>query len=293
VVKELERKFPELRDGDHLGMVYGELDEKMSAAAIFVKEGLARGGCCVYVADESTVEEISDALSASDVDVAECRQLGSLAHSTRLMREGMVGMLRGAGFEIVADVENEADLVRVITRYNPDILLLDWALPKVPLDTVRQLAGEKSFKGAVVLVGQPKSPEDIVEAIQAGARGCLSLDLMLEEFVSRLSLLAQGDFVVSRGLTAGLSRQWGARTQAETTGGLSGREREVLVLVSTGATNEEIAQELIITKNTVKVHLRHILEKLDLRNRQQIAAYAVREGLAEDGRDIKKEPQFV
>jgi DNA-binding NarL/FixJ family response regulator len=216
-----------------------------------------------------------------------------LAHSTRLMREGMAGMLRGAGFEIVADVENEADLVRVTTRYNPDILLLDWALPKVPLDTVRQLAGEKSFKGAVVLVGQPKSPEDIVEAIQAGARGCLSLDLMLEEFVSRLSLLAQGDFVVSRGLTAGLSQQWGARTQAETTGGLSGREREVLVLVSTGATNEEIAQELIITKNTVKVHLRHILEKLDLRNRQQIAAYAVREGLGEDSRDIKKEPQFV
>jgi len=216
-----------------------------------------------------------------------------LAHSTRLMRQGMAGMLRSAGFEIVADVENEADLVPAVTRYNPDILLLDWALPRVPLDTVRQLAGEKSFKGAVVLVGQPKSPEDIVEAIQAGARGCLSLDLMLAEFVSRLSLLAQGDFVVSRGLTAGLSQQWGARTQAETTGGLSGREREVLVLVSTGATNEEIAQELIITKNTVKVHLRHILEKLDLRNRQQIAAYAAREGLAEDGRGIKKEPQFV
>ncbi len=205
-----------------------------------------------------------------------------LAHSTRLMREGMAGMLRGAGFEIVADVDNVADLVRVTTRYNPDILLLDWALPKVPLDTVRQLAGEKSFKGAIVLVGQPKSPEDIVEAIQAGAQGFLSLDLPLEEFVSRLPLLAQGDIVVSRGLTAALSQQWGARTQREATDGLSDREREVLVLVSTGATNEEIAQELIITKNTVKVHLRHILEKLDLRNRQQIAAYAAREGMIKE-----------
>ena len=205
-----------------------------------------------------------------------------LAHSTRLMREGMAGMLRGAGFEIVADVDNVADLVRVTTRYNPDILLLDWALPKVPLDAVRQLAGEKSFKGAVVLVGQPKSPEDIVEAIQAGAQGFLSLDLPLEEFVSRLPLLAQGDIVVSRGLTAALSQQWGARTQREATNGLSDREREVLVLVSTGATNEEIAQELIITKNTVKVHLRHILEKLDLRNRQQVAAYAAREGMIKE-----------
>jgi two-component system nitrate/nitrite response regulator NarL len=214
-----------------------------------------------------------------------------LAHSTRLMREGMAGMLRSAGFEIVADVENEADLVRAATRYNPDILLLEWSLSKVPLDTVRQLAVEKNHK--VVLVGQPKSSEDVVEAIQAGAQGFLSLDLPLEEFVSRLALLAQGDFVVSRGLTAGLSQRWVAKTQAETTGGLSGREREVLVLVSTGATNEEIAQELIIAKNTVKVHLRHILEKLDLRNRQQLAAYAAREGLGEDSRDIKKEPQFV
>jgi two-component system nitrate/nitrite response regulator NarL len=216
-----------------------------------------------------------------------------LAHSTWLMREVMAGMLRSVGFEIVGDVENEADLVRAVTRYNPDILLLECSLSKVPLDTVRQLVGEKSFEGAVVLVGQPKSPENVVEAIQAGAQGFISLDLPLAEFVSRLSLLAQGDFVVSRGLTAGLSQQWVAKTQAETTDGLSGREREVLVLVSTGATNEEIAQELIITKNTVKVHLRHILEKLDLRNRQQLAAYAVREGFGEDSRDIKKEPQFV
>src|SRR5919106_773450 len=214
-----------------------------------------------------------------------------LAHSTWLMREGMAGMLRSVGFEIVGDVENEADMVRAVTRYNPDILLLECSLSKVPLDTVRQLAGEKSFKGAVVLVGQPKSPEDVVEAIQAGAQGFISLDLPLAEFVPRLSLLAQGDVVVSRGLTAGLSQQWVAKTQAETTDGLSGREREVLVLVSTGATNEEIAQELIITKNTVKVHLRHILEKLDLRNRQQLAAYAVREGFGEDSRDINKEPQ--
>jgi DNA-binding NarL/FixJ family response regulator len=212
-----------------------------------------------------------------------------LAHSTRLMREGMAGMLSGAGFEIVADAENEADLLRMAARYNPDILLLDWALPKTPLDMVRQLAGDKNSKWAVVLVGQPKAPEDIVEAIQAGAQGFLSLDLPLEEFVSRLPLLAQGDFVVSRGLTTALSLQWGARTLPETADGLSDREREVLVLVSTGATNEEIAQELFITKNTVKVHLRHILDKLDLRNRQQLAAYAAREGMVKESDEPEEE----
>jgi DNA-binding NarL/FixJ family response regulator len=216
-----------------------------------------------------------------------------LAHSTRLMLEGMAGMLRGAGFEIVADAGNEADLVRVTTRYNPDILLLDWALPKIPLDTVRLLVGERNFKGAVVLVGQPKSPEDIVETIQAGVQGFLSLDLPSEEFISRLRLLAQGDFMVSRGLIPSLAQLWEVRTLAETADGLSDREREVLLLVSSGATNEEIAQELFITKNTVKVHLRHILEKLDLRNRQQIAAYAAREGMIKEKEIDDQEEQVV
>lgn len=211
-----------------------------------------------------------------------------LAHAIRLVREGMANLLNGAGFEIVADVDNEADLVRVTTRYNPDILLLDWDLPKSPVDMVRMLAEGRNFQGAVVLVGLPESPQGVVEAIQAGARGCLSLDLPGEEFVSRLRLLAQGDFVVSRELAPSLSQQWGQKTADENTDGLSDREREVLVLVSSGATNKEIAQELTVTENTVKVHLRHILDKLDLRNRQQLAAYAVREGLVEDS-DVTEE----
>jgi DNA-binding NarL/FixJ family response regulator len=159
---------------------------------------------------------------------------------------------------------------------------------------VRLLAEERNYKGAVVLVGRPESPAGVVDAIQAGARGCLSLDLPGEQFVSRLRVLAQGDFVVSGELASSLSQQWGNKTGAETTDGLSDREREVLVLVSTGATNKEIAQELTVTENTVKVHLRHILDKLDLRNRQQLAAYAVREGLAEDSDDVEEEwPQPV
>jgi DNA-binding NarL/FixJ family response regulator len=210
-----------------------------------------------------------------------------LAHGTRLMREGMAGLLNEAGFELVADINSEADLVRLTTRYNPDILLLDCDLPKSPVDTVRMLAEERNFKGAVVLVGQPASPEGVVDVVQAGARGCLSLDLPGEEFVSRLRLLAQGDFVVSGELASSLSQQWRDKTVPETTAALSDREREVLVLVSTGATNKEIAQELTVTENTVKVHLRHILDKLDLRNRQQLAAYAVREGLAEGNDDTE------
>jgi DNA-binding NarL/FixJ family response regulator len=205
-----------------------------------------------------------------------------LAHSTRLVREGIANLLHGDGFELVTEVDNENDLVRLTASYNPDILMLDWALSESPANIINLLSEQKHFKGAIVLIGTPESPDRIVEVVRAGARGCLSLDLPGEAFLSRLRLLSQGDFLVSRDLTPGLSQQWEAGTPDETTDGLSNREREVLALVSTGATNKEIAQELIVTENTVKVHLRHILDKLDLRNRQQLAVYAVREGLARE-----------
>lgn len=212
-----------------------------------------------------------------------------LAHGTRLVREGMAGLLNENGFEMVTDVDNEDDLVRLTIRYNPDILLLDWGLSGSPAEIINLLAEQRNFKGAIVLIGAPETPAKIVEVIQAGAKGCLSLDLPGDEFLSRLRLLAQGDLLVSRDMTPGLSQQWGAGASDETTDGLSDREREVLVLVSTGATNKEIAQELTVTENTVKVHLRHILDKLDMRNRQQLAAYAVREGMAEEENEEPEE----
>lgn len=203
-----------------------------------------------------------------------------LAHRYALVRESMAGLLNGAGFEMVPDVKHEEDLVRLAARYNPDILLLSWDLPEAPVDTLRRLVTEKAFLGAVVLVGPPQPSEAIMEAITAGARGYLSINLPGEEFVSRLRFLARGDFVVSRDLAFRPCRQIDTVKAVEASGALSDRERQVLVLVATGATNKEIANELTVTENTVKVHLRHILDKLDLRNRQQAAAYAVREGMA-------------
>jgi DNA-binding NarL/FixJ family response regulator len=206
-----------------------------------------------------------------------------LTHRHTLTRECIAGLLEEAGFHVVATADREEELVRLAARYNPDILLLDWDLPKVPVNIIQQLTEKENFKGSVVLVGQPQPTESVVAGIQAGAKGCLSLNLPGEDFISRLRLLARGDFVVCQDMNFGLGpRKEEAKGVAETNSALSGREREVLVLVSTGATNKEIAQELIITENTVKGHLRHILDKLDLRNRQQLAAYAVREGIIKE-----------
>jgi DNA-binding NarL/FixJ family response regulator len=115
--------------------------------------------------------------------------------------------------------------------------------------------------------------------LEAGARGYLSVNLTSQEFVQALRLLAKGDIVVSQEMVNEVKVELAADQASKNKDDISGREREVLQLVCQGGTNREIAEKLIVSEHTVKVHLRNILNKLNLRNRQQIAAYAVQEGL--------------
>ena len=95
-------------------------------------------------------------------------------------------------------------------------------------------------------------------------------------------MLAKGDIVVSQEMANGVKVELAADQVLKSREDISGREREVMQLLCEGATNREIADRLIVSEHTVKVHLRNILNKLNLRNRQQVAAYAVQEGLVTD-----------
>jgi DNA-binding NarL/FixJ family response regulator len=208
-----------------------------------------------------------------------------LAHRYALTREGIIRILQGADFLIAGEADSVEELHRLMARCNPNLVLLDWYLTESPSETIRMLIEQTGYRGSIVLISRPQTPESILSVIQAGARGCLSLNLTSEELVSRLHMLARGDFVISHELAPKMDKQMvvvRGESERETREDLSERELEVLTLVSRGATNREIAESLTITENTVKVHLRHILEKLDLRNRQQAAAYAVQEGLVKD-----------
>jgi two-component system response regulator NreC len=126
----------------------------------------------------------------------------------------------------------------------------------------------------------PAQPPPLVSTfLEAGASGCLSLNLSSEELIESLNMINKGDIIVSRGivkeLVQGLDQ---GNDPEELFNSLSEWQREVISLVVNGMTNREIANTLIITENTVKVHLRNILDKLDLRNRQQLAAFAAQRG---------------
>jgi DNA-binding NarL/FixJ family response regulator len=212
------------------------------------------------------------------------RPLGSspsvlLAHNERLVREAIAGILQQAGFSVLDQTDAIDQLQQRVRQHNPDLLLLDWQLLEGQTDTVRALTRE--FPDSRIVILSPAQPPPFVSTLlEAGARGCLSLNLSSQELIEALNMIRKGDIIVSRGiveqLVQGLDH---GNDQEELFSSLSERQREVISLVVNGMTNREIAKSLIVTENTVKVHLRNILDRMDVRNRQQLAAVAVQRGL--------------
>ncbi len=203
-----------------------------------------------------------------------------VAHNRRLICEGIASILQEAGFNVVGQAYTEESLFQLTAQRKPDIVLVDWEVSEAATDTIRALVEELPDL-AVVILTTPQSTEAMLPVLEAGARGYLSVNLSSQEFVQSLRMLARGDIVVSQEMADGVKAELADQVM-KSKDDVSGREREVLQLVCRGATNREIAKSLIVSEHTVKVHLRNILNKLNLRNRQQVVAYAVHEGLVTD-----------
>jgi DNA-binding NarL/FixJ family response regulator len=201
-----------------------------------------------------------------------------VAHHHALVRDGIARILQEAGFDVVGQAETGHSLFQLAVQHSPDIMLVDCEVSEVDPDAIREITG-KFPRTVVVILTRPQSTEALLPMLEAGARGYLSVNLTSQEFVQALRLLAKGDIVVSQEMVNEVKVELAADQASKNKDDISGREREVLQLVCQGGTNREIAEKLIVSEHTVKVHLRNILNKLNLRNRQQIAAYAVQEGL--------------
>jgi RNA polymerase sigma factor (sigma-70 family) len=207
------------------------------------------------------------------------RPLGSspsvlLAHNERLVREAIAGILQLAGFSVVDQTDAIDQLQQRVRQHRPELLLLDWELLEGQTDAIFALARE--FPHSHIVILSPAQPLPSVKTfLAAGAGGCLSLSLSSEELIESLNMISKGDVIVSRGVVEQLVQRLDQGNDREDLfNSLSERQREVISLVVNGMTNREIASTLIITESTVKAHLRNILDKLDVRNRQQLAAAA-------------------
>ena len=213
-----------------------------------------------------------------------------LADDNALFREGMVALLnRCGGVQVVGQAKDAAEAVRKATLLRPDVVLMDLAMPLGGgVEATRRILEERPEQ-AICILTVSEQETDLYAAIRAGARGYQVKTVGLEDLCQTIRVLAEGGSVVTPHLAARLLEEFAKLVQNVREGPseaekLTPREREVLELVARGASNKEIAAKLVIAETTVKVHLRNILDKLQLRNRQQAAAFAVQEGLVREVR---------
>lgn len=204
-----------------------------------------------------------------------------------LFRAGIASLLASRpGMEVVGEAQNGREAVDAARSLLPDIVLMDVHMPEVDGIQATRLISTELPQVKVVMLTVSDQDRDLFEAIKSGAHGYLLKNLEPEELFDYLAGISRGEAPISRAMASKILNEFASQAarpkpqeQSEPGEDLTPREKEVLRLVAAGSTNREIAAALTLTENTVKNHLRNILEKLHLENRTQAAAYALKKGL--------------
>ncbi len=197
-----------------------------------------------------------------------------------LFRAGLVSLLNEMpDFVVCGEASNGEEALAVYRRDKPDVVLLDVNMPvKNGIETVcarREL--DKNCR--IIMLTISKKDEDLFGAIQAGAEGYLLKNAEPEELRSAILNVYEGKSVLSPEVTHTLLKAVAGMQGHTTDGGLSSREIEVLECLAKGKTTLQISLELYVSENTVKTHVRHILEKLEASNRAEAVSRAIQLGI--------------
>lgn len=205
-----------------------------------------------------------------------------------LFREGIASLLMTyPQIEIVGQAENGVEAVQQARELLPDVILMDINMPQRSGLEATKIIKREMPAIDIVMLTVSDDDEDLFEAIKSGAKGYLLKDLESDQLFEMLRGIQSGEAPISGAMAAKILQEFkqpspGGVSDPNTVDELTPREVEVLEEVVEGSTNKEIAQALHITENTVKIHLRNILEKLQVHNRVQAAVRAVREGLIKE-----------
>jgi DNA-binding NarL/FixJ family response regulator len=206
-----------------------------------------------------------------------------VADDQSMVRAGFRMLLAGeADIEVVAEASNGLEAVDKAARLHPTVVLMDIRMPELDgLEATRRILAADD--GARILILTTFDLDEYVyEALRAGASGFVLKDDPPEQLIAAIRTVAAGDALLSPTITKRVIKKFTSiprRTPPKEFDELTTREQDVFRLIATGLSNAEIAQELYITDATVKTHITHILQKLNLRDRVQAVVLAYQSGL--------------
>jgi DNA-binding NarL/FixJ family response regulator len=208
-----------------------------------------------------------------------------LADDENLVRSGFRLILESEhDLEVVGEAANGVEAVAAATKLDPDVILMDVQMPLMSgLGATREIAAlGRTASSRVIILTTFDLDEYVYEALRAGASGFLLKRAPAEDLVAGIRIVAAGDALLAPSVTRRLIDHFASQPPPSSQDlaplrELTEREREVFELIAQGLSNSEIADRLFLTEGTVKTHVKHIFEKLDVRDRTQavILAYEV------------------
>lgn len=199
-----------------------------------------------------------------------------------LFRKGLAELLERDGTLQVVAMTGDAQQVQPLLRtHQPDVVLLDLNIPGIDGISLMQQLKAEGFAMPILILTVSEAEEDLARALRAGANGYLLKSMEPDEVVDAVRRAVKGETAVAPAMTAKLVSLLDAKHSADSLlASLTQREREILAHLARGESNKAIARQLDISYDTVKLHVRHILAKLNLSSRVEAAVFAVEHKLA-------------
>ncbi|MEU0692586.1 response regulator transcription factor [Streptomyces niveus] len=207
-----------------------------------------------------------------------------LADDQPLIRSGLRVLIADhPDLDVVGEAGTGAQAVQLVRELRPDVVVMDIRMPGMDGIEATGLITAGPGSARVVVLTTFDDDEYVYAALRAGASGFLIKDMSLEGILSAIRVVAAGEALIAPSVTRRLIEEFAARPEpappARAVTGITGREREVLVLVGRGMSNREIADHLVISVATAKAHVARLFSKLDARDRVQLVIIAYEMGL--------------
>jgi DNA-binding NarL/FixJ family response regulator len=213
-----------------------------------------------------------------------------IADDQQAVRAGFAALLETqADITVVATAANGEEAVQLNDEHRPDVVLMDIRMPVLDgIAATRAICAAGDAGPRVLVLTTFDLDEYVYDALQAGASGFLLKDAPPEALFDAVRVVAAGDALLAPGITRRLIAEFARlrppqRTRSEDLDALTRRELEILSLVAAGLSNGEIAERLVLSNETVKTHVSHVLRKLELRDRAQAVVAAYESGLVVPG----------